>query len=497
MQWARALHRSSPPLLIGLALLFPGTASAVTQFVFSTGNTDGRMAMASRPNSVEIEAADDFALEDPTNLANGSITGLLPSAASLSTVQQVVVEIYRVFPQDSDVTRTTGPPLFGSSSVVTRVNSPSDVEFADADAASGTLSFTAAVIAPSFTALNSVLNGIHPTPGQMTGGDGSVSGEEVSFNLTFDPPLSLPAGHYFFVPQVQLSSGNFYWLSAPKPIVSPGTPFPIGETDLQAWIRNAGLEPDWLRVATDIVGSGPTFNGTFSINGVSGCPAISVAPAGAPDATAGDPYSAAFGGSGGTGPYTLSATAQLPPGLSFGSATLSGTPTQAGTFTFGLTATDAQGCTGTTNVTLKVVNAGGGAKPVISGAKLSHRTFRAAGHGASLSRKHKPPVGTKVSYKDSEAATTTFTVLRATKGHKRGRRCVAGKPRKHQKRCTRYVKVRHGSFTHADKAGAVSVRFSGRVNGKKLKPGHYRLTLTPKLGDLSGKSVKLSFRIVR
>jgi hypothetical protein len=474
--------------LIGLALLFPGSASAVTPFVFSTGNTDGLMAMASRPNSVEIEAADDFVLEDPTNIANASFTGLLPSAAPTSTIQQVVVEIYRVFPLDSDSGRTINVP--------TRTNSPSDVEFADADAASGTLSFTAAVIASSFTAGNSVLNGIHPTPTSMTGGDGSVSGEEVSFNLTFDPPLSLPAGHYFFVPQVQLSSGNFFWLSAPKPIVPPGTPFPIGETDLQTWIRNANLEPDWLRVRTDIVGGSPQFNAVFSLAGVSGCPAISVTPASAPDATAGDPYSAAFGGSGGAGPYKLSASGQLPPGMSFSSATLSGTPTQAGTFTFSLTATDAQDCTGTTNVTLKVVPAGaGGAKPVITSARLSHRTFRAAGHGPSLSRKHKPPIGTKVTYKDSEAATTTFTVSRALKGHKRGRRCVAGKPRKHQKRCTRYVRV--GAIPHSDKAGSVSVRFSGRVNGKKLKPGHYRLTLTPKLGGLSGKSVKLSFRIVR
>src|SRR5262249_14873637 len=229
--------------------------------------------------------------------------------------------------------------------------------------------------------------------------------EDAIFNGTFDPPLSLPAGHYFFVPQVALSSGNFYWLSAPKPIVSPGTPFPIGETDLQAWIRNAGLEPDWLRVGTDIVGGGPApqFNGTFSLNWVAGCHGISVAPSSSPAATAGDPYSAAFAGSGGSAPYTLNASGQLPPGLGFSGATLSGTPTQAGTFTFSVTATDAQDCTGTTTVTIKVVApGGGGAKPVISSARLSHRSFRAAAHGASLSRrKRKPAVGTKVSYKDS------------------------------------------------------------------------------------------------
>jgi len=35
---------------------------------------------------------------------------------------------------------------------------------------------------------------------------------------------------------------------------------------LQSWIRNADLDPDWLRVGTDIVGSG-AFNAAFSLNG--------------------------------------------------------------------------------------------------------------------------------------------------------------------------------------------------------------------------------------
>ena len=49
----------------------------------------------------------------------------------------------------------------------------------------------------------------------------------------------------------------------------PGTPFPPGFTDLQEWIRNDQLAPDWLRVGTDIVGgtTPPTFNGTFSLVG--------------------------------------------------------------------------------------------------------------------------------------------------------------------------------------------------------------------------------------
>ena len=73
--------------------------------------------------------------------------------------------------------------------------------------------------------------------------------------MNFTTPFLLPADHYFFVPQVQLDDGDFLWLSAPKPIVAAGTPFPPGFTDLQSWTRDdPGIAPDWLRVGTDIVG---------------------------------------------------------------------------------------------------------------------------------------------------------------------------------------------------------------------------------------------------
>ena len=143
--------------------------------------------------------------------------------------------------------------------------------FDDRDTASENLSYTTSDLG-SFTAANSVQpGGIHPKPAQTTGGNGSLTGEEVQFNVTFATPFDLPADHYFFVPQVEITdaTGNFFWLSAPRPIVAPGTPFPAGSTDLQAWTRDQFLDPDWLRVGTDIVGGSPapTFNMTFSLNG--------------------------------------------------------------------------------------------------------------------------------------------------------------------------------------------------------------------------------------
>ena len=73
----------------------------------------------------------------------------------------------------------------------------------------------------------------------------------MQFTITFANPFMLHADHYFFVPQVQVTNGEFYWLSASRPSVAPGTPF---APDLQSWIRSAALDPDWLRVGTDILG---------------------------------------------------------------------------------------------------------------------------------------------------------------------------------------------------------------------------------------------------
>jgi hypothetical protein len=245
-------------LAIGLFTAIPAAADGL---IINTGNPDGLIAMASRPESagkIEIEAADDFVLTSATNVTSGSFVGLLPVGASLSSISEVVVEIYRVFPNDSTV-----PP---SGNVLTRVNSPSDVAFDSRDSSTGSLKFTPAILQSSFTTANSVLNGINKFPNQFTGGEGAVTGEEVSFNVTFTTPFDLPADHYFFVPQVLLTDGDFFWLSAPKPIVPPGTPFPAGFTDLQTWIRNGDLDPDWSRVGTDITHQGP-FNGVFTLSG--------------------------------------------------------------------------------------------------------------------------------------------------------------------------------------------------------------------------------------
>jgi len=255
------------------ALVATSPAFAQAAYQFSTGFATNLIGTASRPDlggKLEIESADDFVTTaTSTRLTSASFTGLITTVGGglLPAVQDVVIEIYRVFPNDSDLTRLPKVP--------TRVNSPSDVEFAGRDSAAGDLAFSVTVLTSSFTALNSVRTGINPFPNQTTLGEGPVTGAEVQFGVNFTTPIDLPAGHYFFVPQVAVAGTNdFYWLSGERPITPPGTPF---TPDLQSWIRNENLAPDWLRIGTDII-SGTTFNGAFTLDGIENPTSITAVP---------------------------------------------------------------------------------------------------------------------------------------------------------------------------------------------------------------------------
>ncbi|MGZ0078654.1 PEP-CTERM sorting domain-containing protein [Methylomonas sp. ZR1] len=247
--------------LLAVSTLFAANADAAA-FSFSTGGPDYRIATGAQAGgtSREIESADDFVLTQHTQLNQATFTGLLANGATLSDIANVNVEIYRVFGKDS-----VNPP---SGRVPTRVNSPSDVAFLGRESADNSLSYSVTLLNSNALAGNSVINGIHPLPNQTTGGEGAVSGQEVRFDINFNDAISLAADHYFFVPQVELKNGNFLWLSAAKPIVGGSGPF---TPDLQSWIRDGNLDPDWLRIGTDIVG-GTTFNQAFSVSGVAAVP---------------------------------------------------------------------------------------------------------------------------------------------------------------------------------------------------------------------------------
>lgn len=125
--------------------------------------------------------------------------------------------------------------------------------------------------------------------------------------------------------------------------------------------------------------------------------------------------------------------------------------------------------------------------PVLSQLAISPPAFKAARSGASISA-----AGGNVYFRLSEPARVSFRVERGGQGHRRGKRCLAG-PGEGRK-CTRFSKLR-GSFAAESGLGLSSVRFRGRLGGRALAPGRYRLVATAT--DPAGNSSKPALRSFR
>ncbi|MFN7972709.1 MAG: putative Ig domain-containing protein [Acidobacteriota bacterium] len=83
---------------------------------------------------------------------------------------------------------------------------------------------------------------------------------------------------------------------------------------------------------------------------------MAVAPATLPGGTVGAPYAQTMSASGGTAPYAFTVTiGALPPGINLSTGgVLSGTPSYVGSYSFSITATDVNGCTGTQGLSIDI-----------------------------------------------------------------------------------------------------------------------------------------------
>jgi hypothetical protein len=127
---------------------------------------------------------------------------------------------------------------------------------------------------------------------------------------------------------------------------------------------------------------------------------------------------------------------------------------------------------------------------------ISPKAFRPRKSGAAIvsaaKRAPKAPLGATVRYSLTAAAGVDFTVERALKGRRVGGKCRKPAPaNRSKKKCTRFKALR-GGFAHQGSAGQNSFKLSGRIRGKALKPGRYRLV------GRTGDSVKrAAFRIAK
>jgi hypothetical protein len=161
----------------------------------------------------------------------------------------------------------------------------------------------------------------------------------------------------------------------------------------------------------------------------------------------------------------------------------------ATTYHYRLVAASARGTTLGQDRTLTTQQSGAGPGPGGGGGTtakfagpltLKPSVFAAAARGASVrAAARRRRVGTLASFKLSSAALVTLRVERCVKRRK--------------SRCTRFKRLR-GSPHIAGVAGANRFHFSGRLKGKKLKPGRYRLVATV---GAPVSTRRAAFRIVR
>lgn len=132
----------------------------------------------------------------------------------------------------------------------------------------------------------------------------------------------------------------------------------------------------------------------------------------------------------------------------------------------------------------------------IADLRVTPSAFRAARSGAPVLAAV-AKTGGRVSYSLNVAGSVRFTVQRSSRGRRSGARCV--KPTRSNRRrasCTRFVSVA-GSFVRGRPAGADRFTFTGRLAGRALRPGSYRLVAIPTAGGRTGVAARARLRIVR
>jgi len=165
-----------------------------------------------------------------------------------------------------------------------------------------------------------------------------------------------------------------------------------------------------------------------------------------------------------------------------GSTPLGGTSSTGGPLTTSLVAL--------TNGAAPVVGSQRMPVAVISHLSLFPRAFRALAGASTRTRHPGGHTGSTLRFEDSQATTTTFSVIslgRAPHG------CLGASSAK-RRPCSAAVKI--GSFVHRDRAGWNRIALSGWIGARKLSPGTYRLVAAPKLAGRPGTGSSVSFQIL-
>ncbi|MGZ5544398.1 MAG: beta strand repeat-containing protein, partial [Limisphaerales bacterium] len=214
--------------------------------------------------------------------------------------------------------------------------------------------------------------------------------------------------------------------------------------------------------ATDANGCMGSQNYTVAIN----CPQITLLPSMLPNGVVGNIYGQTITASSGTGSYSFAVTSgTLPTGLALSLAgVLSGTPTAAGNFTFAVTATDANNCTGSQTVTININKA----TPTITWANPADINYGTALSATQLNATANvggtfaftPVAGTVLNAGNGQTLLVTFMPTDTT-NYDNANKSVSINVNK----ASLTIKTNNASKTFGDAPVTFTVSYTGLVNG--------------------------------
>jgi hypothetical protein len=129
----------------------------------------------------------------------------------------------------------------------------------------------------------------------------------------------------------------------------------------------------------------------------------------------------------------------------------------------------------------------GHAAPQLTSLLLTPRRFKPARHGATIAAGGK--TGALLTFRLSKRVAVAFSIDRRRTGRRQHGRCrPASRSNRRGSRCTLWIAVK-GSFRITANAALNRLRFTGRLGGKALAPGSYRLDVRAR--DATGSRSKL------
>ncbi|MBF6619179.1 MAG: PKD domain-containing protein [Patulibacter sp.] len=129
--------------------------------------------------------------------------------------------------------------------------------------------------------------------------------------------------------------------------------------------------------------------------------------------------------------------------------------------------------------------------PVLTGLRRSSSRWT-----IRKSRRSQLPVGTSFRFRLNRAASVRLSISQRVSGRRAGRRCAkATRKNRGKRRCARYES--RGKLSMDAKAGSNRFAFRGKLRGRTLKPGRYRVQVVARSNGKRSRTATTTFTIVR